>query len=288
MPSGRTSRQRSPGVITRRRPQVAIAITVILVLAAAWTMLAYSGALDSAFRQKGKKGKDVSTASFNSNSPAKEYVYAGGRLVATEETTGGGCATGPGTPGQPTATATSTTSVTIIWPASSETVDHYQVERKQTLSDSGYQVVKANVPPASPNVSVTDSPVSANTAYVYRVRAFLDAAGVCPSAYSGADLATTVVFNDDPLQSHVTIIRAQHVTQLRQAVDAVRLTAGIGAASWTNPLDQVRWVHFSELRTRLNEALSVLRFSQMPTDPGIALGNTVYATHLQAVRDKVK
>jgi len=182
-------------------------------------------------------------------------------------------------------------SVTITWPASSGTVDHYQVERKQTLSDSGYQVVNANVPPASPVVSATDSSVNASTAYVYRARAFLDAAGACPSAYSNVDLATTVIFTDDPLQSRSTIIKAPHVTEVRQAVDAVRTTAGIGAATWTNSnlLNQpVRAVDFSELRDKLNQALSPLGFSPISTDPAILQGNIVYATQLQAVRDKVK
>jgi hypothetical protein len=71
------------------------------------------------------------------------------------------------------------------------------------------------------------------------------------------------------------------------------VTANIAPASWTNPLnrlDQVMAIDFSELRTRLNEALSQLSqlgFSQMP-DPGIAKGNTINAAQLQAVRDKVK
>src|SRR5215510_4674589 len=79
----------------RKRAVAGVAVGLV----AGWTMLAYSGALDSVFRQKGKKGGTVSTASFNANSPSKEYIYAGGRLVATEEpTTSGGC-TAPPSPG---------------------------------------------------------------------------------------------------------------------------------------------------------------------------------------------
>src|SRR2546425_13309648 len=114
----KSSRRKGLTLARQRRLQVVVAVA-ILSLFAAWTLLAYSGALDSVFRQKGKRGGTVSTASFNSNSPAKEYVYAGGRLVASEEPTGGAaCGAAPGAPGQPTATATSTQSVTIIWPAS--------------------------------------------------------------------------------------------------------------------------------------------------------------------------
>jgi len=235
---------------------------------------------------------EVSVTSL-SGTPSKEYIYAGGRLVATEEPAGGGgCGGSPGTPGPPTATANNPpTSVAIHWPASSGTVDHYQVERKQTLLDSGYQVVIFNVPPASPVVSTTDSTVIGNTAYVYRVQAFLDAAGNCPSAYSNIDLATTVIFTEDPLVGKETTIKALHIAEVRQAVDAVRTTAGIGGATWTNPLnhlDQVRAVDFSELRNRLNEGLSQLGLSPISGDSTIAPLNIVFATQLQIVRDKVK
>jgi len=66
----------------RPRARVVIATALCVSLFAAWMLLASSGALDSAFRQKGKKGGTVSLASLNSNSPAKEYIYAGGRLIA--------------------------------------------------------------------------------------------------------------------------------------------------------------------------------------------------------------
>ncbi|MEK6322102.1 MAG: fibronectin type III domain-containing protein [Acidobacteriota bacterium] len=275
--------QRPWGFLIRRRVQVVIAFGIVLSLFAAWTMLASSGALGSIFRQKGGKGRTVSTASFNSNSPSKEYVYAGGRLVATEEPVGSsGCGSPPPSPGNSlVATAQATTSVLLTWSAS-QGADHYEVERRANISDAWS--------PLSPNPttnSFPDNGLVASTAYLYRVRA-ADAAGICPSAYSNIDMATTIIFEGDPLQSQLTIIRAQNVTQLRQAVDAVRVTANIGAATWTNPLDQVKAIHFSELRTKLNEALSLLALSQISNDPAIAQGLTVYATHLQAVRDKVK
>ncbi|MEK6408509.1 MAG: VCBS repeat-containing protein, partial [Acidobacteriota bacterium] len=81
----KASRQKGSSLVMRRGPKVPIAMTVVLSLFAAWTMLANSGAFDSAFGQKLKKDRTVSLASFNSNSPSKEYIYAGSRLVATED-----------------------------------------------------------------------------------------------------------------------------------------------------------------------------------------------------------
>lgn len=277
----RTSRLDRRAFAPRRKVQVIIAVVVVVSLFAAWTMLAYSGALDSAFSENNNKPKTIAPANLNSNSPSKEYIYAGGRLVATEEASG--CGGGITASNNLTATASSASEVSLLWTAFTGPVDHYEVERRTTGS---FATVIFNVSPASPTVSVSEPNLSGNTAYLYRVRAF-DSAD-CPSGYSNIDLATTTIFDDDPLQSQVTIIKALHVTQLRQAVDAVRVTANIALASWTNPLDQVRANHFSELRTKLNDALPLLGFSEMPIDPAIAPGNTVFTAHLQAVREKVK
>lgn len=78
--------QKSPSVERPKRgAKIVIATAILVSLFAAWTMLTYSGARDPVFKQKGDKNGLVSTASFNSSSPSKEYIYAGGRLIATEE-----------------------------------------------------------------------------------------------------------------------------------------------------------------------------------------------------------
>jgi len=82
--SRRTGRQ-SQGFATPRKGQITIVGIVVVSLFAAWTMLASSGAPDSAFKHKDKKDQTVSIANFNPNSPAKEYIFAGSKLVATEE-----------------------------------------------------------------------------------------------------------------------------------------------------------------------------------------------------------
>jgi len=77
-----------------RNRKVGIVIAVVLSLFASWTLLVYSGAVDPLFKQKGKQSGTMSVQSFNSNSPSKEYIYAGGRLVATEEPSGGAQSSG--------------------------------------------------------------------------------------------------------------------------------------------------------------------------------------------------
>ena len=85
MPAKKTTLRKRRALVTPRRSLIVIAITVLLSVMTAWTMLGRSGALDSAFRRKAKSGHAVSLASLNSNSPAKEYIYGGARLIATEE-----------------------------------------------------------------------------------------------------------------------------------------------------------------------------------------------------------
>lgn len=83
--SRRTSRHSRQGFATRRKGQITIVVVVVVSLFSAWTLLVSAGAFNSAFRQKEKGNEAVSLTSLQSNSPSKEYIYAGGRLVATEE-----------------------------------------------------------------------------------------------------------------------------------------------------------------------------------------------------------
>lgn len=213
-------------------------------------------------------------------SPSKEYIYAGGKLIATEE---------PGNvsliaPSNLTATTASAAQINLTWTASPSAVHHYQVERKQSIAGS-YTALQ----PEPTTNSFNDTGVSAGTAYLYRVRA-VDAAGNV-SPYSNLDPATAVTFADDPLTTGTTLIKAQHLTELRQAINAVRALAGLPAASWTDQSPQgvvIKAVHVGEMRTKLDEALGVLGVSVQPyTDPVLA-GVGVKRVHVEELRQRVK
>jgi Fibronectin type III domain len=217
---------------------------------------------------------------------SKEYVYAGGRLVATEEPTPQG---GPPPTNLVATVTTVATSVGLTWAApSSGTIANYVIERAQSKDGPFTQV---GTSPQS-QLSFTDTSAVADTAYLYRVKAAYSAGGA--SDYSNTDMATAVVFTNDPLQSGVTIIQAVHLTELRRAVDAVRLLAGLAAASWSTPAPQhggvIQATHSLELRTNLNPALTALGLSQLSSDAGgtLAVGLPVKAVHLQDVREKVR
>jgi hypothetical protein len=225
------------------------------------------------------------------NNPSKEYIYAGGKLIATEE---------PQPLAAPlnlVANTLSGSQVETTWSAVSG-ADHYQVERTSSVN-LPYTPVAANVT----GTSFTDNPGpgSYGSAFLYRVRAAGSSGSFSPP--SNIDLATVIAFEDDPLISYTqnpgsaTPIRAIHLNQLRQTVSAVRSLAGLAAASWTYPdpvslpVEQRRPIYAAdvqELRTNLDAALSALG---LPiggyTDPSLS-GIRIQAVHLNEIRQRVK
>ncbi|HUF31461.1 MAG TPA: IPT/TIG domain-containing protein [Gemmatimonadaceae bacterium] len=149
------------------------------------------------------------------------------------------------------ATAESTTSVQVSWTAAPGATE-YQVLRS---TDGVNYTPLAGIS----GTTYTDLSASADTAYLYAVRA--SAPNV--SDNSAPDLATTVIFTDPTLAAGTTVVKAVHFTELRTAVNAVRQLAGLGAPSYTDATitagaTMVKAAHVTELRTALNEARSAL------------------------------
>ncbi len=200
----------------------------------------------------------------------------------------------PGAPANLTATMVSSTHVNLSWTASTGNAAQYRIERSQGGQGNTYTQVGTSTTP-----SYSDSTAVTGITYLYRVRA-ADAGGIL-SGYSNVDFATTIVFTDEPLCSPSdqpscspwTPIKAQHILDLRQAVNAVRLTAGLGAATWTDANlvgVVVKAVHLQELRTNLSSALIALGFSAPSfTDPTITPGQTVIKkVHIEELRKYAK
>ncbi len=187
------------------------------------------------------------------------------------------------TPANVVATATSPTSVLITWNGSAGAT--YQVTRVQ----AGNVQVTAG---SSTSGSVVDSPVSANTSYLYKVRAISPSV----SPFGTPDLATTVIFTDPSLVTGIAI-KAAHITELRTAVDAVRSLASLGGGSYTtNPSPAsgvaIKAAHLTELRTALDQARATV-FLSLPaivyTTPNIVAGTTkISAADINDLRSGVR
>ena len=186
----------------------------------------------------------------------------------------------PAAPIGVSATATSPTSIRIIWnPVPGAT--SYQIFRK--VAGGGFVQIAT-----SGTSSYIDSAVGANAAYLYKVRA-VNAAGA--SADSNVDLATTVIFTDDSLTPGVTPIKAVHLAELRTAVNAVRALAGLGPATFTDAAASgvpVKAIHITELRSFLDAAMSLLGLPTGGWTDAPASGVPIKAIHFQEIRDRVK
>lgn len=292
--------------LLRRKHQVIIASAIILSLFASWAMLAYSGAFDSMFRQKGKKGRDFSTASFNSNSPSKEYIYAGGRLLATEESGSGGCTL---TSAPSLTTSVSSAHVNLSWTVPSGTAS-LEVQRSQ-YKDGPFAPLPggSNLPPTTtsfqdnpPFITLDSSASNSNSivTYIYRVVA---SDGSC-SQTSNLDIATNISFAE-PIVAQQSIIKATHLAEARVAVNAVWKAASLsGTINWTNPAgtnpqlirgNTVLGDNLDKLRSNLDQALGAINTALVtpyspdpsPITTG-ASGPNIKAIHFNQIRQRVK
>jgi hypothetical protein len=182
------------------------------------------------------------------------------------------------------ATATSTSNVNVTWTAVAGALS-YNVYR--SANGATYSLAGSTT---APTVTFNDSGRSANTAYLYKVRAVNGG----ESTDSNIDLATTVIFTDDPLVAGTTAVQATHIIQLRTAVDAVRTLAGLGAGTYTDPtvtagVTTMKAAHVNDLRSALDGARAVLLLPALSYSEAITAGVTpVKAVHLTELRNGVK
>jgi uncharacterized repeat protein (TIGR01451 family) len=163
------------------------------------------------------------------------------------------------------------------------------------VNATGYQVLRSSGNAAFSIVGTpaanafTDTSLTPNTAYLYRVRAVDSSAA---GSASNLDLATTILFTDDPVVAGLTKMKAVHVTELRLAVDAVRAAAGLPPASYTDPSlsgINVKAIHLMELRSAMDAARSTLGLSAAGyADPSLAGGSVIKAAHIRDLRAGVK
>jgi fibronectin type 3 domain-containing protein len=179
-----------------------------------------------------------------------------------------------------TAMATSVSQVALSWGAITG-ADHYEISRYQS---GAYSVIGT-----TSSTSYNDGGRSADTTYVYIVRAVGTANAYGP--YSAPDVATTTFFTDDPLATNVTAIKAVHITQLRTAVNALRTAAGLSTATFTDSSltgVRVKAVHITELRSALDSALAALSLPAVAYAHSISANVPVSAVDLTEIRNALK
>jgi uncharacterized repeat protein (TIGR01451 family) len=205
-------------------------------------------------------------------------VSGGGEIDASNDTASDGTTITMPLPAGVVATAVTSTQVDVAWTAYVGAVS-YQIDRQSAAA--GFSQIGT-----SPTNSFSDTSASPDSAYLYRVRA-VTGSGASPS--SNADLATTVIFADTLTPG--IFVNAVHLGQLRTAVNAVRLLAGLTAASFTDAATAgtlIKAVHLTELRSGLDAARALLALSTGGYTDSSLTGVLVKAVHFQELRNRVQ
>jgi hypothetical protein len=115
-----------------------------------------------------------------------------------------------------------------------------------------------------------------------------------PSAPSALDYATvaTSLFTDDPIQAGLTTIKGVHLSELRHAIDAVRLAAGFTTPAWTSYVPVTGFIFASEnlqARQKLDEAVQILlHHNVFYSGETPAVNGTIWGYQYQQIREGVK
>lgn len=220
----------------------------------------------------------------NTGNRLREYLYVNGQLVSridNDNLTSSSCLFCI------SVTSGSGGTISVSWnipPSGATTYEIWRIGPNGTL---------LKLSPNNGANGYQDTAVTSNSAYVYRIVA-KDANGNIIYV-SDPDLFTTITFVDDPLNpsNQRTTIKAQHIYDLRTAVNAVRNTAGLETFSWSDTdllypqRKSVRALHVQELRSELGEALS--KIGIMPSWTNASLnGQQIMAGQFMQLRQAVK
>jgi hypothetical protein len=133
--------------------------------------------------------------------------------------------------------------------------------------------------------------LTAGVRYYFAVKAYSSS-----GLFSAASNEVTAVvdsirhFTDDPLLPGVHVMKAVHITELRDRIDALRVARGVSPWQWASlgPGTFIRATHVAELRAALNEVF-VARGLPMPAylDSGLTAGMSIKALHITQLRSAV-
>ncbi|HEX8407863.1 MAG TPA: PKD domain-containing protein [Thermoanaerobaculia bacterium] len=176
--------------------------------------------------------------------------------------------------------------VTVTWSPVSG-VDGYQVERK--VSAAAWQV--AQVVTGGAQASATDVPAAPNGVVLYRVLARI---GTTYSQPSNRDVAYAASFTDDPV-AVAAPVRAEHVTELRRAINTLREIAehaAIYSPDALNPnllrAQPVDDAEFQTLMSNLNTARALASLPAVGFQAGPTQAGPVITTQTRDLRSGVK
>jgi len=101
------------------------------------------------------------------------------------------------------------------------------------------------------------------------------------------------VFTDDSIVVGQTTAKAQHIIELRQAVEALRAVEALGVVPWTDPTlapgNTIKAIHILELRRFLDDAATRLGYTTSAyADPGLTSGLVIKRIHIEELRQRIR
>lgn len=102
------------------------------------------------------------------------------------------------------------------------------------------------------------------------------------------------VFTDNTLVAGATMAKAQHIIELRHAVDALRAVAKLQPAQWTDTTlvpnnTMIKAVHILELRMYLDDTMTQLGITPQPyTDSSLSSGDVLKRIHIEELRQRIR
>jgi fibronectin type 3 domain-containing protein len=187
-----------------------------------------------------------------------------------------------------TAGGSSASTVQLSWTISGTAdVDQYRIER--CASGCASAGASWSLVGTTAVTSFTDTTAVANKAYVYRVRSVKSGT---QSVASPIDIATTVVFTDDPVIAGVTTAKAVHLIELRTAAESLRVAAGLAPFTYADAVTAqliMKTTHVTEVRSAISAARAQLALPAVAyTDPSVSAGGTLKAIHWNELRGGVR
>lgn len=224
----------------------------------------------------------------------------GGSVTITASAVGhiSGTTTFTVTPGAPVSLAiTSTNAPLAIRVSRTLTAEIRDAADNRVTSDNSTSVLFQQTSGSGAATGFTSATASAGIASIAVTGstggtvAWMASASGLVSGTSSFTVTSTPVFTDDPLTAGSSTIKLLHLTELRDAIAALRSRTGLSAFAWTDSpatagTTTIKAVHITELRTALNQVYAAISVTPPSyTDSTLIAGTTPFkVAHIAELR----